>query len=649
MQFSRRQMLQGVAATALALPAVRSLAAGGAAPANPSTAPLDPPKPKALPFNLADVRLLPGPFLDAQQRDVKYLLSLEPDRMLCNFRLNAGLQPKAKVYGGWESVQTWANIRCHGHTLGHYLSAVAMMFAATGNDEFKNRVDYIVSELAECQTAGKTGLINAFPDNANQFDNMVAGRRIVGVPWYTVHKIMAGLRDAFLYANSKLAKDVLIKFCDWAADLTDKIDDQHMQEILNTEHGGMNELLADVFAIIGDEKHLKLAKRFCHHAILDPFIEGRDTLGTRHSNTTIPKFIGFHRIYQLTGDASFNAAATFFWKTVTENRSFVTGGNGDGEHFFPPTDFAKHIPSAKTMETCCSYNMLKLTRSLFVNDPIAAYADYYERGLYNTILASQDPDSGMMTYFQSTRPGYMKIFCTPIDSFWCCTGTGMENHSKYGDSIYFKGDDGDTLFVNLFIPSTVDWKENGLALKQTTVFPEVGKTTLTVTAAPADSFTLQIRHPAWCKVVTISINGKKESTSDAPGGYVAIKRNWKAGDTVEVDLPMTITTEFLHGTTDQIAFLYGPIVLVGALGTEGMTPGGDIVVNERTIGSMMNQQIEVPTLKGDAATLAAKVKPADKPLTFTTETPGQPDNVTLVPYFSCAHQRYNMYWKMSQA
>src|SRR5581483_3999658 len=449
--------------------------------------------------------------------------------------------------GGWESVQTWADIRCHGHTLGHYLTAASLMYASTGNADLKKRVDYIVSELKVCQDAGKSGLICAFPDNATQVENMVAGRRAVGVPWYTLHKIFAGLRDAYLFCGSRSAREVMVNLADWAANVTKDMSDEQFQRMLGTEHGGMNEVLADVYTISKSEKHLALAERFCHRTILNPMSEGRDTLNGLHSNTQIPKIVGFERLYQLTGKPQYHAAAEFFWKDVTGTRSFATGGNGDGEHFFPVTDFARHLASAKTMETCCSHNMLRLTRMLFTGEPTAAYADYYERTLFNAILGSQDPVTGMMTYFQSTKPGYIKLFCTPFDSFWCCTGTGIENHAKYGDSIYFhgasEGPQADNLYVNLFIASTLEWKDKGFRLKQTTTFPEAGKTRLEITDASRRAVTLQVRHPAWAETASISINGAAASSSDKPGSYMELKRTWKRGDVVEVTLPMALRVE----------------------------------------------------------------------------------------------------------
>lgn len=601
-------------------------------------------------FPLSDVLLLEGPFLEAQRRDEAYLLKLEPDRLLHNFRVNAGLDPKAPVYGGWESVPTWADIRAQGHTLGHYLTAASLMFASTGHDEMKQGVAYIVGELKQCQDSGKTGLVCAFPDQAAQIDNLVAGRRAIGVPWYTLHKIFAGLRDAHLFCANSLARDVLVRLADWAVEVTKGMTDDQFQHMLGVEHGGMNEVLADVYGFTNDEKHLALAERFCHQAILIPLSEGRDTLNGLHSNTQIPKVVGFERLCQLTGKRQYHAAAEFFWKTVTGTRSFVTGGNGDNEHFFPVNEFSRHLSSAKTMETCCSYNMLlRLTRLLFANDPAAAYADYYERTLFNAILGSQDPDTGMMTYFQSTRPGYLKLFCTPFDSFWCCTGTGIENHAKYGDSIYFRGAPGgtqdDSLFVNLFIASRLDWKEKGITVSQITSFPETGRIRLEIQGRSRQRFTLHLRHPAWAATATVRINGGAGKTSHHPGSFMVLKRRWKSGDVVEVDLPMTVRTELLPGTTDTAAILYGPLVLVGALDHE-VKPGEDLHVNERTIGSVFNEPIEVPALAGELAGIPAKIKPTDAPLTFRTAGLGRPEEVTLVPYYKMAHQHYNMYWRI---
>jgi DUF1680 family protein len=462
-------------------------------------------------------------------------------------------------------------------------------------------------------------------------------------------KIFAGLRDAYLHGGNETARTILVRLADWACDMTRNMTDDLFQRMLNTEHGGMNEVLADVFVITGDAKYLALAERFCHKAILTPLSQGRDTLTGLHSNTQIPKIVGFQRLYQLTGKPEYHAAAEFFWETVTSTRSFATGGNGDNEHFFAATDFARHLQSAKTMETCCSHNMLRLTRILFCNSPTVILGDYYEKTLFNAILGSQDPDTGMMTYFQSTRPGYIKLFCTPFDSFWCCTGTGIENHSKYGDSIYFHGmpdsDQADALYVNLFFASTLNWKEKGLILKQSTSFPEESRTRLEITVSQPISMPLHIRHPSWAANISVRINGEVADSASTPGSFMTLTRQWKTGDVVELEMPMALSMQLLPGTTDTAAVVYGPIVLVGALDHE-VKIGDDLHINERTIGSVLNDQVDVPTFAADLAQIPQKVRPADKPLTFKTEGLGQPSDVTLIPYYKMAHQYYNMYWKI---
>lgn len=596
------------------------------------------------PFDLSLVRLLSGPFKTAQRLDARYLLSLEPDRMLHNFRVNAGLKPKAPVYGGWESQEPWVDIRCHGHTLGHYLSACAMMWAATKKRRFRQRVDYIVDELAACQQAGGNGLICAFPDGAAQLENSLHGKRFIGVPWYTLHKLMAGLRDAHEYAHNQQALAVLTRLADWIWDSSQTLDEAQFQKMLDTEHGGMNEVLADLYEVTGNRKYLRLAERFNHLALLEPLTAGRDTLDGLHANTQIPKVVGFARLYELTGNEAYKNAAHYFWQTVVARRSFATGGNSDWEHFFPVDEFRQHLHSAKTMETCCTHNMLRLTRALFLETPATVYADYYERALFNGILASQDPDSGMMTYFQATRPGYVKLYCTPTDSFWCCTGTGMENHAKYGDSIYFHN--ADALHVNLFIASELNWREKRLRITQTTHFPDEASTKLTLRADKPAKAVLMIRHPGWCRRVTVLVNGRTYAESEQPGGYIDIDRIWHDGDVVTVTLPMHLHLEALPNTPEIAALMYGPIVLAARLGTEGLTPGADTIVNERKSGDMLTMPMELPKLAMTAQTLQKKVKRKAGPLAFSVDATRPERELELIPYYRIAHERYNLYWEL---
>lgn len=629
------QLLGAASATLMAGPQISALAAQ----ANERTAP-------AKPFRLRDVRLLNGPFRDAQLLTMSYLVQLSPDRLLHNFRVNAGLQPKAPVYGGWESQEPWVEIRCHGHTLGHYLSGCAHMYASTGTREFKARCDYIVAELKACQDASPDGLVCAFPDGGTQLLNSVSGKPFIGVPWYTMHKVFAGLRDAYACTGNPVALGVLVRLADWAFDATMSMSEPELQRMLDREHGGMSEILAEVSVLTSDPKYLELAQRFVHHALLGPLAAGSDPLDGLHSNTQIPKVIGFSKLHSLTAREDYGTAARFFWKTVVETRSFATGGNGDLELFFPRNEFVKRLESPKTMETCCHYNMLRLTRALFEAAPCAAYADYYERALINGILASQDPDSGMVTYFQPTRPGYLKIYCTPTDSFWCCTGSGMENHAKYGDSIYFHDDE--SLYVNLFVHSTLNWKEKGLQLEQSTLFPESDTSRLTLRLSKPTRLRLRLRHPYWCEAMTVRINGRAQPVHRAPSSYLDLEREWRNGDVIEMIMPMHLRTESLPGAPEIVAILYGPLVLAGRYGKAGITAGSDIIVNERTIGEMLNVPMPLPAWTLDRTQLARQLRPAGSSrLAFTATGIVGRDSVDFAPYFRIAHERYNLYWRIT--
>ncbi len=591
---------------------------------------------KGIYFPLAQVRLGAGPFLAAQKLDAAYLLQLEPDRMLHNFRVNAGLAPKAPVYGGWESVDPWIEIRCHGHTLGHYLTAAACMYESTGDARFADRVDYIVTELKDCQ-AKTGGWLTAFPDGVAPLTDSLAGKPFPGVPWYTTHKVMAGLRDAHLHRGSKPALDVLVKFAGWILETSKDVPDDRLQKMLDREHGGMNEVLADVGAITGDKRHIDLAVRFSHRALLDPLAASRDTLDGLHANTQIPKVIGFARIANHVSDPQYANAASFFWKTVVGTRSFATGGHGDVEHFFPRHEFAKRLGSGKTMETCCTHNMLRLTRALYVPGESAGYIDYFERALFNGILASQDPGTGMTSYFQSTRPGYVRLYHTPFDSFWCCTGSGLENHARYGEAIYARHDD--ELIVNQFIASTLEWRERGVTITQETRFPDADTTRITITLKRPQTFGISIRKPAWCSGLRISINGK------AVKG-IGLRRRFRSGDVVEVHMPMTLRVEALPGEADVGALMYGPIVLAGRMGTEGLTPGSQRIVNERESGNMLQAAVEVPRWTKPLAELVANTTRTNPDrLEFRTTGFDGAASVDLIPWFRLTNERYNLYWK----
>jgi uncharacterized protein len=437
---------------------------------------------------------------------------------------------------------------------------------------------------------------------------------------------------------------VLVKFADWIDAACAGVPDERLQKMLDREHGGMNEVFADLWQIKQDPRYRSLAQRFSHQALLQPLAEGRDTLDGLHANTQIPKVVGFSRMEQLWGPGAHGKAAQFFWNTVTATRSFATGGHGDVEHFFPVGKFAEHLGSAKTMETCCTHNMLRLTRSLYAQDPRVAYVDYLERALFNGILASQDPDSGMQTYFQSTRPGYVKLFHTPFDSFWCCTGTGIENHARYGEDIY--AHDGATLYVNLFIASSLDWKELDTRVEQVTSFPDEASTRLTFHPSKRRELSVALRQPAWCPVMTLTINGRERRIARRPGEYFRLTRKFRPGDVVEVGLPMKLRLEPLPNDADCSAVMYGPIVMAGVVG-KPVDPAAQLIVNERKSGEMLNEPIAVPAWPRPLAELPAHFTRTDpEHLTFIAAGfAGGP--VKFIPWFRIAHERYNLYWRGS--
>ena len=596
-------------------------------------------------FPVGSVRLLGGPFGRAQELGRRYLLSLKADRLLHNFRVNAGLTPKAPVYGGWESDAEWQDLRCHGHTLGHYLSACSMMWAATGEAEFRRRADYVVRELHACQRAARSGLVCAFPDGDAQLRNGLEGRAVTGVPWYTLHKVAAGLRDAHMHAGSALALEVLRRLADWIETAAEGCDDARFQQMLEVEHGGMNELMADLAAITGEARYAALARRFSHRKLLAPLADGIDALEGLHATTQIPTVVGFARLGELTGEEPHRRAASYFWGQVSGARAFSTGGHGDGEHFFAPAEVRRHLDSAKTMETCGIHNMLRLTRVLFRGDPQAAYADWTERALINGILASQDPDSGMVTYFQPLRPGYPKLYCTPERSFWCCTGTGMENHARYGESIFAA--DGDVLYITQYIAAELAWREKGLRVSQVTAFPERSRVRLLVGAERITPLTLRLRHPSWCRVMTVRVNGQPALESREAGRWVDLPRSWRNGDTVDIELPMHLHLVPLPHASDIAAVMYGPMVLAARMGTEGMQPGDDLIVNERTYGSVLQRPAEMPRLALGGRALHEAVRQVGSTLRFRAPTVGGGAELELMPYHQVAHERYSLHVELA--
>lgn len=596
-------------------------------------------------FDVGSVRLLGGPFKRAQVLTARYLRSLQADRLLHGFRVQAGLAPKAPVYGGWESDPEWHDLRCHGHSLGHYLSACALMWAATGELEFRRRADYVVRELAACQQAGGSGLVCAFPDGEAQLRNGLAGRGVTGVPWYTLHKVAAGLRDAHAHAGSSLALVVLRRLADWIEQAAADCDDTRFQRMLDVEHGGMNEVLADLAALSGEARYLALARRFNHRRLLAPLAEGRDLLDGLHANTQIPKVVGFARLGELTGEAPLQHAASYFWGRVSGPRAFATGGHGDGEHFFPPAEVGRHLDSARTMETCGIHNMLRLTRVLFRADPQAAYADWAERALINGILGSQDPDSGMFTYFQALRPGYPKLYCTPEQSFWCCTGTGIENHARYGEAIFAAEDR--VLYVAQYVAADLAWRDRGLRVSLVSAFPEHGRVRLLIGAEQVTPLTLRLRHPSWCRVMTVRVNGQALLESREAGRWVDVERVWRNGDRVDIHLPMHLHLAPLPHAADVAALMYGPMVLAARMGAEGIGPGDDLIVNERHSGRVLDRPARMPRLALGDRPLHEVVRQVGSTSRFRAPAQGDGGEIEWMPYYEIAHERYSLHVELA--
>ncbi len=582
---------------------------------------------RAYAFNVSDVKLLDGPFAEAMKADANYLLKIEPDRLLSEFRVHSGLKSKGKKYGGWETSGV------AGHTLGHYLSALALHYASTGDQKFLKRANYIVDELDECQQARKTGYIGAIPNEDSVWLSVSKGNiRSRGFdlngawsPWYVVHKIMGGLLDVYLYTNNQKALKVNEGIANWTGDITKNLSDSLFQKMLVTEYGGMNDALVNTYAITGNKKYLDLSYRFYDKKLLDSLAAGYDVLPGKHSNTQIPKIIGSARRYQVTGDKRDKAIADFFWETVTKHHSYATGGNSNYEYLSEPDKLNDRLTD-NTTETCNTYNMLKLTRELFVTNPSATLMDYYEKALYNHILASQNHTTGMVTYFVSLRMGGKKEYSDEFNSFTCCVGTGMENHVKYGENIYYRGKDG-SLYVNLFIPSVLNWKEKNILIKQETGLPSTDKTVFTITAKQPTSFAIRIRKPYWTKGVQVNINGKAQKVMADKEGYIVLNRKWINNDKIEFITPLHFYTESMPDNGNRKAVFYGPLLLAGALGDKEPEPS------------------EIPvfvTTETDPGKWIAPV--ANKSLIFKTTATGNSKEVQLIPFNTTADEHYTVYW-----
>lgn len=579
----------------------------------------------ASPFKLADVTILPGLQKTRQDVDRKYLLSLDPLRLLNGFYINAGLKPKGEGYGGWEKRGI------AGHSLGHYLSGCALMFGATGDPEFKKRCQLIVRELRDCQKAKGTGFIGGMPDADRVFAELKArnirsqGFDLNGnwVPWYNIHKTLSGLLDAYRIADVRDALPILIDHAKWIADLTHDYTDADWQTMLACEHGGMNEALADLYSITHDPSHLALAEKFYHKAILAPLADGERKLAGKHGNTQIPKIIGAARLYEVTGDARFQSIARNFWQEVVEDHTYAMGGHGMGEHFGPPKKLSDRL-SDSNAETCNSYNMLKLTDHLMSWGPSVELGDFAERTEINHILTSQELTNGGVTYFVPLRPGAKKTYSSAFDDFTCCRGTGMENHAKYAQGIYYHHDN--HLWVNQYTPSRLTWSEKGVSVTMKTEYPKSDRVEINVDSKAPRRLQLSFRVPGWAKEGA-TLSDKAGVYSGVAGKWLTIEREFKGSETLKLTIPMQLRAEAMPDNPKRVALMYGPTLLVGEW-HDSKALSGPI---ERT-----------PVFVGPVGSADQWLLP-NSDGTWRSANNMRPFDMTFRPFYEIQHERYSAY------
>ena len=600
-------------------------------------------------FPLGDVTLLEGPLKHARDLNIKTLLKYDCDRLLAPYRKEAGLEPKAKTYPNWDGLD--------GHVGGHYLTAMAIN-AATGDEECRRRMEYMISEITECAEANKknhpewgVGYMGGMPNSAKIWSSFKEGDfRVYNgswAPFYNLHKMYAGLRDAWVYCGNAQAKELFLKFCDWAVNITSKLSDQQMEQMLGNEHGGMNEVIADAYAMTGDKKYLECARRFSHKRLLTPLSQRQDCLDNLHANTQIPKVVGFERIAEISRNEVYHMAASFFWDIVTGERTLAFGGNSRREHFPAKDACMDFINDIDGPETCNTNNMLKLTEDLHRRNPEARYADFYEQAMMNHILSSQHPEHGGYVYFTPERPRHYRNYSAPNEAMWCCVGTGMENHGKYGQFIYTHV--GDALFVNLFVASELNWKERGVVLCQETAFPYGEESRITITKGKG-SFSLHLRYPGWVRPgeFKVEVNGKPVSVISGPSSYVTIDRKWKRGDVVTIHFPMHASLKYLPNVPQYVALMYGPILLGMKTGTEDMAHliADDSRFGQYASGAKLPIDQAPILINNNIETIPSQLTPvAGKPLHFTLSTK-MVNGISgeLQPFFEIHDSRYMMYW-----
>ena len=610
-------------------------------------------------FPLGDVTLLDGPFKKAMDLNITVLNKYTLGKMLFAYRKDAGLSTQ-----GFSDYQSWDGL--NGHVAGHLLSAMAMQYAATGDAKCKARLDSMVTELKLCQDANGSspnfaGYVSGIPNGKSIWTSVKGGDPSAvwaagtWVPWYNIHKTYAGLRDAWVYGNNETAKTMFLKLCDWGINICSALNDAQMQQMLGNEHGGINEVYVDAYVISNDAKYLTMAKRLSHTAMLNAWAANNDNLDGVHANTQMAKVVGFQRYGEVAKDNTFYNAANFFWTTVSTKRSIALGGNSEDELFRSAAQCTRYLTERNGIETCNSYNMLKLIEGLFRQKPDAKYMDFYERSLYNHILSTQNPTHGGYVYFTPTHPRHYRNYSAPDVCMWCCVGSGMENHTKYGQYIYTHTAGNDSLFVNLFIASQLNWKAKGVTIKQETLFPDEEQTKLTVSVAAPTAFKMYIRHPYWAAMgeMVVTVGGQNYGAQSQPTSYIEINRTWNDGDVVTVSIPMHFSYEQLINVSGWYALRRGPIILGAKTDSSSANLPGLIGNAERychSPGGTLLDYNTAPKLTLNTFNLDSYFKPTAEP--FVYKAPGifqnkADTNMLLRPFFRIHNSRYMMYWNAS--
>jgi uncharacterized protein len=642
---TRRTVLTGFAAAAGSLTLRRSaFAFADAPPAADDFVTSAHGKPgKLTPFPMTQVRLLPGLIQQQAEINQKYLDSLSTDRLLHSFRVTAGVTSTATPYGGWEKPD--GDLRGHFNG-GHYLSAVALAYASSGNDALRKNGDTMVADLARCQKAIGNGYLSAYSEA--QFEALARGSNTwsggkVWAPFYTLHKIMAGLVDMYVHTGNEQALATAEGIGGWVNAYFEGIGEDQRQRMLRIEYGGMNEVLANLYGITGKQRYLDTAHLFEQPAFLDPLAGHRDDLKGLHANTHVPKVIGAARMYELTGETRYRDIASYFLEEVLTERSYAIGNTSVGEFWRNDPGDLKGSLNYHDAECCVAYNLMKLERHAFAWTGNARWMDAYERSLWNARMGTQNPD-GLKQYFFPLAAGYWRHFNSADNSFWCCTGTGAEEFAKFNDTIYFR--DASSVWVNQFIASELDWKESGFGLRQETSFPAEQGTTLRIKVAAPQRRTVHVRIPAWVAdtgtaPAQVKINGRELEAFAQPGSYLALTREWHDGDKVEVSLPMRLSTEPLAGDPAMRAALYGPLVLAANLGP-GPESGPLRIGGYDTAPKDVGQPAEAPAAPGGDVADWIEVISA-KELAFKTADAKIP--VAVKPLYRVTDERYAVYWR----